>query len=88
VVNWICGETRGKVTSGAEFFRDSGKGLIAGLIADMLWTQGVAPERKTLKQLRRALVRPDGETLRFSKNDRDPGATKFPKRARYHPPGN
>jgi hypothetical protein len=29
VVNWICGETRGQVTSGAEFFRDSGKGLIA-----------------------------------------------------------
>jgi type IV secretion system protein VirD4 len=61
VVNWICGETRGQVTSGAEFFRDSGKGLIACLLADMLWTQGVAPERKTLKQLRRMLVTPQGE---------------------------
>ena len=61
VVNWICGETRGQLTSGAEFFRDSGKGLIACLLADMLWTQGVAPERKTLKQLRRMLVTPEGE---------------------------
>jgi type IV secretion system protein VirD4 len=61
VVNWICGETRGQVTSGAEFFRDSGKGLIACLLADMLWDRGVTPERKTLKQLRRMLVTPESE---------------------------
>jgi type IV secretion system protein VirD4 len=60
-VNWICGETRGQVTSGAEFFGESGKALIACLLADMLWDPQVAPERKTLKQLRRALVTPEGE---------------------------
>jgi type IV secretion system protein VirD4 len=60
-VNWICGETRGHVTSGAEFFGESGKALIACLLADMLWDPQVAPERKTLRQLRRALVTPEGE---------------------------
>jgi type IV secretion system protein VirD4 len=60
-VNWICGEARAQITSGAEFFRESGKGLIACLLADMLWNPALAPERKTLKQLRRALVTPEGE---------------------------
>jgi type IV secretion system protein VirD4 len=60
-VNWICGETRGHVASGAEFFGESGKALIACLLADMLWDPQGAPEHKTLKQLRRALVTPEGE---------------------------
>jgi type IV secretion system protein VirD4 len=61
VVNWLCGETRGQVTAGADFFRESGKGLIACLLADMLWNQEIPPARKTLKQLRRLLVTPEGE---------------------------
>src|SRR6185503_5063528 len=60
-VNWICGETRGQVTSGAEFFGESGKALIACLLADMLWDPHVTPANKTLKQLRRTLVTPEGE---------------------------
>ena len=60
-VNWICGETRGQVTSGAEFFGESGKALIACLLADMLWDPQVTPANKTLKQLRRTLVTPEGE---------------------------
>lgn len=60
-VNWLCGETRGQITSGAEFFRESGKGLIACLLADMLWDPRRTPAQKTLKQLRRALVTPEGE---------------------------
>jgi type IV secretion system protein VirD4 len=60
-VNWICGETRRHVTSGADFFGESGKALIACLLADMLWDPQVAPEHKMLKQLRRALVTPEGE---------------------------
>ena len=60
-VNWICGETRGQVTSGAEFFGESGKALIACLLADMLWDPQVTPASKTLKQLRRTLVTPEGE---------------------------
>lgn len=61
VVNWICGEARGQITSGAEFFRESGKGLIACLLADMLWDTDLAPERKTLRELRRVLVTPEPE---------------------------
>ncbi|HUB11347.1 MAG TPA: type IV secretory system conjugative DNA transfer family protein [Acetobacteraceae bacterium] len=60
-VNWLCGETRGQITSGGEFFRESGKGLIACLLADMLWDPKRAPAQKTLKQLRRLLVTPEGE---------------------------
>ncbi len=61
VVSWICGEARGQIVSGAEFFRESGKGLIACLLADMLWDPKVQREQKTLKQLRRALVTPEDE---------------------------
>jgi type IV secretion system protein VirD4 len=60
-VNWICGEARGQITSGADFFRESGKGLIACLLADMLWDPALPAERKTLKQLRRILVTPEPE---------------------------
>jgi len=60
-VNWICGEARGQITSGADFFRESGKGLIACLLADMLWDPALPAERKTLKQLRRVLVTPEPE---------------------------
>jgi type IV secretion system protein VirD4 len=61
VVSWICGEPRGQFTSGAEFFRESGKALIACLLADMLWNAELPPAQKTLKQLRRALVIPENE---------------------------
>ncbi|HET7884220.1 MAG TPA: type IV secretory system conjugative DNA transfer family protein [Acetobacteraceae bacterium] len=60
-VNWICGETRGQVTSGAEFFGESGKALIACLLADMLWDATIPPGQRTLRQLRRILVTPEGE---------------------------
>jgi type IV secretion system protein VirD4 len=60
-VNWICGEARAQITSGAEFFRESGKGLIACLLADMLWDETLDPERKTLRELRRVLVTPEPE---------------------------
>jgi type IV secretion system protein VirD4 len=60
-VNWICGEARGQITSGADFFRESGKGLIACLLADMLWDPALPAEQKTLKQLRRVLVTPEPE---------------------------
>ena len=61
VVNWISGEARGQVTSGAEFFRESGKGLIACLLAHLLWDRTLPAEQKTLKALRRLLVTPEDE---------------------------
>jgi type IV secretion system protein VirD4 len=61
VVAWICGEIRGQSSAGAEFFRESGKGLIACLLANMLWDPKLGPERKTLKHLRRALVTPEDD---------------------------
>jgi len=53
-VNWICGETRGQATSGAEFFGESGKAPIACLLADMPWDATIPPAQKTLRHLRRA----------------------------------
>ena len=59
VVGWIGGEARGQVTSGGEFFRESGRGLIACLLAHILWDSRLPPERKTLRELRRLLVSPE-----------------------------
>ena len=63
VVGWIRGEPghgrSGCVTSGAEFFKDSGKALIACLMADMLWEPDVEASEKTLRRLRQVLVTPE-----------------------------
>ena len=61
VVGWIGGEARGQVTSGGEFFRESGRGLVACLLAHILWDQKLPPERRTLRELRRLLVTPEDE---------------------------
>ena len=61
VVGWISGEARGQLTSGAEFFRESGKGLIACLMAHILWDPNRPPEEKTLREVRRLLVTPEDE---------------------------
>ena len=61
VVGWISGEARGQITSGGEFFRESGKGLIACLMAHMLWDPSRTPGEKTLHELRRLLVLPEDE---------------------------
>ena len=59
VVGWIGGEARGHPTSGAEFFREGGKGLTACLLAHLLWDPGLPRGRKTLRELRRLLVTPE-----------------------------
>ena len=61
VVGWVGGETRGQVTSGGEFFRESGRGLVACLLAHVLWDQTLPPGRRTLRELRRLLVTPEDE---------------------------
>jgi len=61
VVGWISGEARSQITSGGEFFRESGKGLIACLMAHMLWDPSRTPGEKTLHELRRLLVLPEDE---------------------------
>ena len=61
VVGWISGEARGQITSGGEFFRESGKGLVACLMAHMLWDPAREPGEKTLHELRRLLVLPEDE---------------------------
>ena len=64
MVGWIAGEAPGSRTdarnasSGAAFFRDSAKGLIACLLADLLWDPALTPVHKTLRTLRRRLVTP------------------------------
>ena len=64
MVGWIAGEAPGSradartASSGAAFFRDSAKGLIACLLADLLWDPALTPAHKTLRPLRRRLVTP------------------------------
>ena len=61
VTGWIGGESRGQLTSGAEFFREGGRGLIACLLAHLLWDDALPPERRTLRELRRLLVTPEDD---------------------------
>lgn len=67
VVGWITGETKSRVTSGAEFFRESAKGLIACIIADTLWDPARPDEEKTLAHVRQVLVTPEGEMRKVLK---------------------
>ena len=67
VVNWIVGESRGRITSGAEFFAESGKGLVACILADMLWNPDLAASAKTLKRVRQVLVTPEAEMCKVLK---------------------
>ncbi len=67
VVGWITGETKGRVTSGAEFFRESAKGLIACVIADTLWDPALPDGQKTLAHVRQVLVTPEGEMRKVLK---------------------
>lgn len=61
VATWLVGEpARGVKESGAEFFRDMGKTLIACLLADMLWDARTDAER-SLRRLRQVLVTPEAE---------------------------
>lgn len=62
VATWLAGEpVHGTLKSGAEFFRDMGKSLIACLLADLLADPALEPEDKTLRRLRQALVTPEAQ---------------------------
>ena len=61
VVGWISGEARLPGSSGSEFFREGGRGLIACLLADMLWDPNLPAAEKTLRTLRRRVVTPEDE---------------------------
>ena len=62
VATWLVGEpARGSAAkSGAEFFRDNAKSLIACLLADVLWNEDPKAER-TLRRMRQVLVTPEAE---------------------------
>ncbi|MFQ8433309.1 type IV secretory system conjugative DNA transfer family protein [Amaricoccus sp. W119] len=63
VATWLAGEpARGAGGSGGgEFFRDMGRGLIACLLADLMWDPALPRREKTLRRLRQALVIPEAE---------------------------
>lgn len=67
VATWLVGEPArsARAGGGGEFFRDMGKSLIACLLADLLWDEGLTPRDKTLRQLRRVLVTPEAEMRRL-----------------------
>ncbi|MBY0255556.1 MAG: type IV secretory system conjugative DNA transfer family protein, partial [Methylobacterium organophilum] len=64
VVGWIAGEPprprAGSPAGGSgEFFRDSGRGLVACLLADLLWDPTVPEGERTLRELRRRVAEPE-----------------------------
>lgn len=64
VATWLAGEPARGVSGGgggAEFFRDMGRGLIACLLADLMWDPALPRREKTLRRLRQALVIPEAE---------------------------
>lgn len=61
VVGWVSGENRGPSSSASDFFRESSRGLVACLLADMLWDPNLAAAEKTLRTLRDRVVTPEDE---------------------------
>lgn len=66
VVGWVCGEPprprAGAAAGGSgEFFRDTGRSLVACLLADLLWDPTVAAKDRTLRELRRRVAQPQEE---------------------------
>jgi len=60
VVDWVCGDLS-RDDANAEFFKNRGKSLVTCLLAHMLWDDALAPQLKTLRTLRAALVTPEPE---------------------------
>jgi len=58
VVGWACGEARRGSTE-EQFFASWGRKLIACLLADMLFDPDLAPEGKTLRDLRAVVSTPE-----------------------------
>jgi type IV secretion system protein VirD4 len=54
VIEWISGTTS-RHDQNAQFFKDSGKTMIAAFLADMLWSEDIDPTYKTLRHLRAAI---------------------------------
>ena len=67
VVGWITGETKDRVSSGADFFRESAKGLIACILADTLCDPALPAAQKTLAHVREVLVTPEGDMRKVLK---------------------
>jgi type IV secretion system protein VirD4 len=60
VVDWVCGDLS-RDDANADFFKSRGKSLVTCLLTHMLWDDALAPELKTLRTLRAALVTPEPE---------------------------
>jgi type IV secretion system protein VirD4 len=61
VADWIAGDASANASADSSFFASRGKAMIACLLAHMLWDPHLAPEQKTLRQLRNGLARPEKE---------------------------
>jgi type IV secretion system protein VirD4 len=77
-VNWICGEPRGAITAGAEFFREGGKGLIACLLADLLWDRELAPEGRRSNSCAGCSSPPKAKCVRSSNASTSPPKAHSP----------
>ncbi len=59
VVAWVCGEPNKEGGEETVFFDAWGRQLVACLLADMLWDDGIPTGEKTLRRLREAVVTPE-----------------------------
>jgi type IV secretion system protein VirD4 len=64
VVEWICGDTPVNDASAA-FFRGRGKALVTCLLAHILWAGDIDPDMRTLRTLRRMIVKPEDDLKVF-----------------------
>jgi type IV secretion system protein VirD4 len=60
VIEWISGYTS-RHDQTAQFFKDSGKTMLATFLADLLWANDIDPRHKTLRHLRAAISVSDEE---------------------------
>ena len=56
VVGWLCGETPGERYD--DYFKHAARALLSCLLADLVFDQAIAPERKTLLLLRQRVSLP------------------------------
>ncbi|QWW72467.1 type IV secretory system conjugative DNA transfer family protein [Rhizobium sp. WYJ-E13] len=61
VAVWMAGDAPANASAHSSFFTCRGKAMTACLLAHILWDRYLAPEQKTLRQLRNGLARPEKE---------------------------
>ena len=59
VLNWVGGPIAERATGANSDFITAGRNILVCLLADLLWDDTLAPEQKTLRELRRRVTLPE-----------------------------